>query len=196
MKSFIEGLFGKKIFELAIILIGVILIAYIFGFWGKGSRGSFSLKNSNPSCGLFITSPTENNLISHSEITVKGYLNGCGWGSLSGVVGYVEVLDSTKMLLSNGKVTLYSANADLKKTTFSQNIPLVATPNTSTGEIVITSGAGSDGLKVVRVPIRFSSSVRSSVSDTGEIYSEVEQTTKEKNYTDSFGSQTVEYMGE
>ncbi len=153
-----------------LILVGVVLILLLFGFFAV--KHSVVSTNTNPyqvpersrplkferpthlPCGITVLDPMPNQQV-QMPITVRGYINGCGWNNAPITVGYVKILNERGQLISAEYPLLRKDSNFNLPAYFETTIPsILGDLQTSTVHIYISSDHGRHP-SVVDVPVSF-----------------------------------------
>ena len=150
MKKNLEGGYGHWV----VTIIGIILILALIGFFKAGTQNTLSQITYKTilrlPCGLTVQAPNENGKVLF-PLTVKGYVNGCGWQAQNGSAGTVQVFDETGALLTAQTNLVVPPDSSGMPYYFESTLQLLAAPHTDTGSVIIHGVTGlSDA-----IPVRF-----------------------------------------
>jgi len=170
-------MFQKGFSDILIIIIGLLISAFLVGFFVK-SPGFSPGKNIGKNvilldtdiqkelkkedladrdlyCGLNIAWPKTNQIV-NSGFMISGYINGCGWVPFEAEAGTVQILDSFGAPIS--EVILLQIDGDWMSlpAVFNTTINFSSLPKTKTGFIIFTNNDPSgNNPKVINLPIKF-----------------------------------------
>lgn len=130
--------------EVFIIVIGLIVVLFFLGVFKAGNA---SLSNVNYRsilrlpCGISLKEPDRNERISF-PMNVRGYMNGCGWTSVNGSLGTVQVFDSKGIAITE-VVTIPQKPAEAGLPySFKASVKLFKAPTSGDGHVLFTSSSG------------------------------------------------------
>jgi len=109
--------------------------------------------------GIVVSSPKPNEIVK-LPITVRGTINGNGWGANEGEVGWVEVFDANGKSISNTEILMATTDWLKLPTSFEAIVgdrQMMSYITTDTGYLKLTSKTEKDNevSKTFTVPIRF-----------------------------------------
>src|SRR3989338_9894847 len=93
--------------NVVLIVIGIILSAILVGLvtgknrlLGTFTNGSPVVKEENKiECGLTVTSPKDGATVTF-PLSIKGYVNGCGWVAQESIAGVVTLQDENSVIIA------------------------------------------------------------------------------------------------
>lgn len=142
--------------------IGIIILIVLALFSRNSVENSTSKKidsggvieEANYFCGLQVTSPTQNTVVS-SSFTLRGIIEGCYWNIKDGKVISYQVIDDEGSPVSDFVVV--KQKTEIFPYVFEETISLSVTPKTSKGYLLLISPSPDSENKTVsvRIPIRF-----------------------------------------
>jgi len=156
----------KGFANLFLIIFGFILVAFIVGFFATrksyspimfpnvtGDATSPFTQYSQNKCGLSITEPVENMAVG-SSISVRGYVNGCGWKLEGQSAGTVQVLNAGGQVIS-GTYNLYVPSHSPFAASYFSTTVYINGPKAETGSLLFRNNAPADDAKLIVLPISF-----------------------------------------
>jgi len=117
----------KREYWIVILLAVIIAVLLGFLFWPSNKSQAPTTTNTQPTVGIQITMPKENDWVS-SPLEISGAVSGSGWAGYEGQVGSVKLLDSNGKELANGVLT---ATTDWTKLPTTFDTTLTFDPGTS-----------------------------------------------------------------
>ncbi len=141
--------------NILIIVIGIILIFVLVGFFNSGqsfwSKFTFKQLLRLP-CGLTLYDPKPASAKkAEFPMKVNGYINGCGWNADGLAAGTAQVFDGKGAPITAPETLVIPADSINAPQYFSAALPLIAAPHTDTGNLLITSTTG----LLRAIPVRF-----------------------------------------
>jgi hypothetical protein len=141
MNKSLEGGYGHWV----VLVIGIILVLMLVGFFKSGSENTITKVTYKSilrlPCGLTVNEPKDKSKISF-PITVKGYINGCGWEAVGNSAGTAQVFDGNGMPLTSSIPLIVPPDSTGMPYYFEGTIKLLTPPKTDSGSLIIHGSKG------------------------------------------------------
>jgi hypothetical protein len=136
-----------------VIIVGILIILFLVGFF-RSDRSFFDKINYkavlNLPCDITVDSPKAKERIL-LPLTVKGFINGCGWEMGQANAGTAQIFDGKGLPVSAATPLSYTDDSSELPRPYKATLVPIAPPTVDTGTIVFTSTTG----LIHAIPISF-----------------------------------------
>ncbi|MBP6884737.1 MAG: hypothetical protein KBC17_02840 [Candidatus Pacebacteria bacterium] len=123
-----------------VFVIGAILVLMMIGFFKANNQQTLSNVTYKAilrlPCGITVQEPKKGDKVSF-PVTVKGYVNGCGWDIKNSIAGTAQVFDGNGAPMTNQIPLNVPTDSKKKPYYFEGTLVLKVAPQTEKGSIII-----------------------------------------------------------